>query len=76
MEQDTWVIERDDNGRWNVNGAPDHANASSLGFALEIAAEEAKRLGFDGVVEVHNGDTVSRTPVDLVIEDYGLEDTA
>jgi hypothetical protein len=69
-----WEIEQKD-GWWAIEGdeAPGSARAREFGFIMEIAAEEARRLGVDGdeVIEVRRGGGRWTIEVRHVIEDYG-----
>lgn len=74
-EQTVWVVEKSGDF-WDIRGerAPGSSSVKSFGFAMEVAAEEAKRLGIDGVVEVRRNGRKWRTEMRHVIEDYGLGD--
>lgn len=73
MTVERWTVSEED-GTWAVRGerAPDHARADTLGFCLEIVAEEAKRLDIPrtATVRVENGARSWSADVEHVIQDY------
>jgi len=73
MTVERWTVSEED-GRWTVSGerAPSHANADTLGFCLEIVAEEAKRLDIpdSATVYVEKGRGSWSADVAHVVQDY------
>jgi len=73
MAVERWTVEQHD-GTWTVEGdrAPSHANADTLGFCLEIVAEEAERLRIPetATVYVENGRASWSASIKQVKQDY------